>query len=76
MWWSIYTGRDTRYKCLTFVPGGEPRPGKNVPSPSNVAGGHLYRVEVPPGTNDGFFVLCFFSLSYLLKVLITNRNTM
>jgi hypothetical protein len=26
----------------------QPRPGANVASPSDVAGGHLYRVEVPP----------------------------
>jgi hypothetical protein len=34
---------------------------------SDVAGGHLYRVAVPPGTND---VFCFFSLTHLLNVLI------
>jgi hypothetical protein len=65
---------------LAFLPGEiagtnvrvEPRPGTNVPCPLRLGkGGHLYRVEVPPGTNEGFIgFLCFFSLTYLLNVLI------
>jgi hypothetical protein len=50
-----------RYKCRrAFVPG--EIPGTNAT--------HLYRAEVPPGTNDFFCSLFFFSLTYLLKVLI------
>jgi hypothetical protein len=32
------------------------KPGTNGPSPSDVAEGHLYRVEAPPDTNMRFLL--------------------
>jgi hypothetical protein len=80
---SIEHVQTIQYKCgQAFVPGeipstnathlyrAEPRPGTNVSSTRRCGRGHLYWVEVPTGTNASFFVFCFFSLTYLLKVLI------
>jgi hypothetical protein len=51
MWRSICTEGDTLYKCEA-----EPRPSTNVSSFLRRGRGHLYWVEVPPDTNDVFFL--------------------
>jgi hypothetical protein len=81
---SICTGRDTWYKCLTFVLGGVPARYKCPFPPPTWGGGAFVPVKVLPDTNILFlfsfiflyssilfcFLLYFFDLTYLFNVLI------